>query len=95
MDLTFNNPTLICTSTGGPATTVTWTRNQTNLEIDETTHQQSQTIINTQSAEYSIMLTLPTTNIEDFDTTYECIVKNSRGSGNASLKLEGIIKFRK
>ena len=94
VNLTFNDTTLICTSTGGPATTVTWTKNQTNLEIDGTTYQQSQTLIDTQNAEYSTMLTLPTTSIEDFDTTYECIVENSRGSGNASLKLEGIIKFR-
>ena len=90
MDLTFNKSTLICNSTGGPASNVTWKRNQTNLEIDEITYQQSQTIINTQNAEYNTILTLPVTNIEDFDTTYECIVENSRGSGNASLKLEGI-----
>ena len=68
-------------------------RNQIYLEIDGTIYQQSQIIINTQSAEYSTMLTLPATNIEDFDTTYECIVGNSRGSEKASLKLEGI-KFR-
>ena len=90
MHLTFNKPTLICNSTGGPASNVTWMRNQTYLESDGTMYQQSQTIINTQSAEYSTMLTLPATNIEDFDATYQCIVKNSRGSGNASLKLEGI-----
>ena len=93
MDLTFNHPTLICTSTGGPASNVTWMRNQTYLEIDGAMYHQSQTIIDTQSADYSTMLTLPMTNIEDFDTTYQCIVENSRGSGNASLKLEGIVKF--
>ena len=95
VNLTFSNPTLICTSTGGPASNVTWTRNQTNLEIDGTMYQQSQTIINTQNAEYNTMLTLSTINIEDFDTTYECTVENGRGSGKTSLKLEGIVIFRK
>ena len=62
------------------------------MEIDGTMYQQSQIIIDTLNAEYNTMLTLPMTNIEDFDTTYECIVENSRGSGNASLKLEGIFR---
>jgi hypothetical protein len=91
VNLTFNNPTLICISIGGPATNVTWKRSKTNLEIDGTIYQQSQIITNTQNAEYRTMLTLPTTSIENFDTTYECIVENHRGSENASLKLQGII----
>ena len=87
VNLIFINPTLICTSTGGPATNVTWKKNQTKLEIDGT---QSQIITDTQNAEYKTMLTLPMTNIEYLDSTYECIVENGRGSGSASLKLEGI-----
>ena len=88
VNLTFNKPTLICTSTGGPATYVIWKKNQT--EVDGTMYQQSQIITNTVNAEYMTTLTLPMTSIPDFDSTYECIVENSRGSGNASLKLEGI-----
>lgn len=90
MNLIFIKPTLICTSTGGPATSVTWKRNQTYLRTDGIAYQQSQIITDTQNAEYRTELTLSMTSIEDFDTTYECIVENSRGSANASLKLEGI-----
>ena len=87
MNLTFNNPNLICVSTGGPATNVIWKMNQT--EVDGTMYQQNQIITNTMNAEYRTMLTL--ISILDFDSTYECIVENNRGSGNASLCFEGIL----
>ena len=90
VNLTFMIPTLICVSTGGPATNVIWKRNEDYLEIGGTIYQQSQIITDNQNAEYKTMLTLPMTNIEYLDGTYECIVGNSRGSGNANLKLEGI-----
>ena len=90
VNLTFINPNLICTSTGGPATNVTWKRNQDYLEIGGTVLKQSQIITDTQNATYKTMLTLPMTNIEYLDSTYECIVENSRGSQNTSLNLEGI-----
>ena len=43
---------LICISTGGPPTTVTWRKNGQPLIIDDTRYQQSQRITDTTTATY-------------------------------------------
>ena len=37
--------TLTCTSTGGPATTVTWRKNGVAVEVDGTIYHQSQRVV--------------------------------------------------
>ena len=88
-NLTFNVPTLTCTSTGGPATTVTWKKNGQDLDMDGAVYEQNKVITDTQTAEYQSTLILPKRNITDFNSQYECIVENVRGSSNASLTLQG------
>lgn len=88
VNLTFNKPTLVCTSTGGPATTVTWKKDGTDLSLEGA---MNQIITDTQTAEYETKLTLSMTSIEDYTGKYECIIENNRGSASANLQLEGKI----
>ena len=66
---------LTCTSTGGPATSVTWTRDGVNVTYDST-HVLTRTVENTMTARYSNTLTV--TGVEG--GTYRCIVSNVRGA---------------
>ena len=74
--------TLTCISTGGPATTVTWTRDPT---ITVTTGAQS--IFNTATnAQYTHTLTVTT------GGEYTCTVENNKASSDsATITLGGIL----
>ena len=72
--------TLTCTSTGGPATTVTWTLNGSEITYDAN-HVLTQTVINTTTAEYNNTLTV--TGREPGN--YQCTVSNARGSDTSQL----------
>ena len=74
---------LTCTSTGGPATSVTWTRDGVNVTYDSK-HVLTRTVEDTISARYSNTLTV--TGVEG--GTYRCIVSNVRGAV-MSLVLSG------
>ncbi|CAI8037267.1 Kalirin, partial [Geodia barretti] len=71
--------TLTCISTGGPATTVTWTRDSTTVT------QGTQTVLNDPvNATYTHTLTVTTAG------DYMCSVANNKpSSGSASITLEG------
>ena len=69
------NFTLTCTSTGGPATTVTWTREGANFNYDSN-HVLTQTVTDTGTSAYSNVLTV--TVVEN--GPYQCIVSNARGT---------------
>ena len=72
--------TLTCTSTGGPATTVTWTKDGAVI-TPSTTHQQTQMIVDTVGAIYQNTLTIAQSVTGDnLYGLYSCIVENSRGS---------------
>ena len=79
--------TLTCTSTGGPATTVTWRKNGAVVEIDGTTYHQSQRVVNTTTATYEN--TLSSTTNANFVGNFTCSVSNSRGGGDRSVFLAG------
>ena len=66
---------LTCTSTGGPATSVTWTRDGVNV-IYDSDHVLTRTVENTMTAQYSNTLTV--TGVES--GSYLCIVSNIRGA---------------
>ena len=72
MNFDSGNQTLTCTSSGGPATTVTWRRNC--LVVQNSV--QNQLVTSTTSATYENTLILNGANI---DGVYTCSVKNSRG----------------
>ena len=73
--------TLTCTSTGGPANNVTWTRDGSTV----TNHVFSQTVINTTTTEYNNTLTV--TGREPGN--YQCTVSNARGSVTRSIVIHG------
>ena len=73
--------TLTCISTGGPATTVTWTRDNVNI-IGE----QNETVLNDPvTAEYTHTLNVTTAG------DYICTVSNIAFSASATIQLEGIL----
>ena len=74
--------TLTCTSTGGPATTVTWTKDGAVI-TPNTTHQQTQMIVDTVGGIYQNTLTIAQSVTGDnLYGLYSCTVENSRGSSN-------------
>ena len=74
--------TLSCTSTGGPATTVTWTKDGAVI-TPNTTHQQTQMIVDTVGGIYQNTLTIAqSVTGENLYGLYSCTVENSRGSSN-------------
>ena len=76
--------TLTCTSTGGPATTVTWTRNSQTAVGDTVT-----TLINAVSAEYANTLTVT----GRLGGLYTCTVTNevTPAPPSASITVQGTI----
>ena len=89
--LTFDDQsrTLTCTSTGGPATTVTWRRE--GVEITEnSTHQQSKNLIDSESGTYQTVLTIdPSVDCSDIVGTYNCTVENDRGESSETVVVPG------
>ena len=76
--------TLTCTSTGGPATTVTWTKDGAVI-TPSTTHQQTQMIVDTVGGIYQNTLAIAQSVTGDnLYGLYSCTVENSRGSSNRS-----------
>ena len=65
--------TLTCTSTGGPATTVTWTRDGANISYDNN-HVLTQTVVDINTIAYNNTLTV--TGVEG--GLYWCIVSAMR-----------------
>ena len=78
--------TLICTSTGGPATDVTWMRNGKVLINDNAYSINSQKLIDSQSATYTHTLRVT----ERLVGEYQCNVSNNKPStASRSLRVGG------
>ena len=90
-DVSYNrsSQTIICTSTGGPATSVTWTKDTIPLKVDGTTYQHSQIITDTVTATYENRLTILGDDEEDAYGIYVCTVSNSMGSDTSEIKISG------
>ena len=83
--------TIICTSTGGPATHVSWYKDdaQINMASNEGgIYEHSQIITDTVSATYKNRLRIVDKSSETAGT-YTCEVRNPRGSRNESLCIQG------
>ena len=78
---------LICTSTGGPATNVTWRKDGSALTVDGITHRQTQTVINAMTATYQNVLTIAQS-VSSIYGVYRCTVGNARGTSSA-LEVRG------
>ena len=76
-----NSFTLTCISTGGPATTVTWTRDSTTVT------QGTETVLNDPvNATYTHTLTERTAGL------YTCVIANSVSNVSAKLLVQGEIE---
>ena len=96
-DLEFDasSRTLTCTSTGSPATNVTWTKDGVTLTmdgdtltVDGLTYSMTQTVTVRGSSTYENVLTLPATG--DISGMYGCLVRNALGDSN-TMSVEGKI----
>ena len=86
------NQTITCTTSGGPATDVTWFKDNERISIvsDEGLYEYSQIIINTINATYENRLRIVDKSSKAAGT-YTCKVTNPRGSTNETLCIQGII----
>ena len=84
-DIVFDraNLSLTCTSTGGPASVVVWTRNGQPVGSPYT---QSQAVTNTMDTYENV---LRATDISDLVGEFSCNVTNVRGSASRSIALNG------
>lgn len=81
--LLFANRTITCISSGGPATTVLWSR---YYRLPPNT--QEQHLIDTETATYHSLFTITGSNIRDFSGRFSCRVSNSRGASSQSLYID-------
>ena len=85
--LTFNGSsnTLTCTSTGGPATTVTWRRDGVVITLNGT-YQQTKRVVDPVEGTYQTVLTInPSVSQSDIFGTYSCKVENARGRSSMTI----------
>ena len=89
--LTFDDEfrTLTCTSTGGPATTVTWRRDGVVITLNAT-HRQTKRLVDPVNGTYQTVLTIdPTVGWSDIVGTYNCTVENDRGESSETVVVPG------
>ena len=84
-----NEQVLDCTSINGPATDVTWRRNEVKLTTDEDMYRQSQTITNKSENRYVSHLYIRTRDPMDVAGNYSCTVSNLRGEDRQNLEIRG------
>ena len=75
----YQSRTLTCTSTGGPATTVTWRKDGAVITLNAT-YQQTKRVVDPVVGTYQTVLTIgPSVGQSDIGGTYNCTVENNRG----------------
>ena len=92
--LTFDDQsrTLTCTSTGGPATTVTWRRDGVVITLNAT-HQQTKRVVDPVNGTYQTVLTIdPSVGFSGIVGTYNCTVENARGESSETVVVPGETK---
>ena len=90
-DVTYNNQsrTLTCTSTGGPATTVTWRRDGVVITLNAT-YQQTKSVNDPVAGTYQTLLTINSSvDQSDILGPYSCTVKNDRGNSSETVVVPG------
>ena len=89
--LTFNvlSTTLTCTSTGGPATNVTWRRDGVVITLSAT-HQQTKRIVDSVASTYQTVLTIDqSVGQSGIEGAYNCTVENVRGKSSKTVVVRG------
>ena len=79
--------TLTCTSTGGPATSVTWRRDGVVITLNAT-YQQTKSIVDPGNGTYQTVLTIDPT-VCQIEGTYSCTVQNVRGESSKTVVIPG------
>jgi len=81
--LVYNGTTrsLTCTSTGGPATTVTWRKDGAIITVSAA-YQQTKVVTNATTGTYETVLTIDQS-VNDILGRYSCTVGNTRGTSAA------------
>ena len=81
--------TLTCTSTGGPATTVTWRRDGVVITLNAT-YQQTKSLVDPVTSTYQTVLTIgPSLHYSRVVGTYNCTVENDRGGSSETVIVPG------
>ena len=81
--------TLTCTSTGGPATTVTWRRDGVVITLGAT-YQQTKRLVDPVTGTYQTVLTIdPSLDQRSIVGTYNCTVENDRGESSETVVVPG------
>ena len=75
-----SNRILTCVSTGGPATTVTWRKDDDLIPLNSSTYTQSQVVMDTITATYHNLLSINSSDPRDTSGTFSCNVSNTRGN---------------
>ena len=86
-NLTYNGQsrTLTCTSSGGPATTVTWKRDGVVITLNAT-HQQTKRLVDPVASTYQTVLNIDScVGRSDVVGTYNCTVENDRGESSETV----------
>ena len=77
--------TLTCTSTGGPATTVTWRRDGAVI-TPNATYQQTKAVVDHVASIYQTVLAIDSSvSQSDIVGTYNCTVENARGRSSRTI----------
>ena len=79
--------TLTCTSTGGPATTVTWRRDGGVITLNAT-YQQTIRVVDPVENTYQTVLTIDPS-VNRIVGTYNCTVENARGRSSITMVVSG------
>ena len=89
ISLTYNDQsrTLTCTSTGGPATTVTWRRDGIVITLNAT-YQQTMRLVDPVNGTYQTVLTIDPS-VGWIVGTYNCTVENVRGESSETVVVPG------
>ena len=80
---------LTCTSTGGPATTVTWRRDEVVITLNAT-HQQTKSLVDPVMSTYQTVLAIDQSlDQRNIAGTYNCTVENDRGGSSETVVVPG------
>ena len=81
--------TLTCTSTGGPATTVTWRRDRVVITLNAT-YQQAKSLVDSVTSTYQTVLNIDQSlDQRNITGTYSCTVENARGESSETVVVPG------
>ena len=80
---------IICSTTGGPVTTIAWKKDGKRLIVDGSTYQSSQVILDAGTARYQNILSFTIPKSESLSGLYTCQVENMRGNSSSQLTVTG------